>query len=161
MAEPGSVYPKRRIEVAKFSDCLGREWSIRITLGMLPKLREAGFDVNAVAKNPAQLSVLSDPETLGKVAWTLCEKQAIAANVDPEQFADGFDGPTIQDAVQAILESILDFSQPRQTAASVKAMLPGLLAKGEAMLQTRIEAALGSNNGLGDAPESPASTPAT
>ena len=29
--------------MAKFTDCLNREWEVRITLGMLPKLRAAGL----------------------------------------------------------------------------------------------------------------------
>lgn len=124
------------MSVATFSDCLGREWVLRLTLGDIPRVKDAtakdgrpGIDLNAVLTDATALGrlVYSDPDTLGRVLWVLVEKQADRLGVTPEGFADGFDGETLARCGDALAEAVTDFFLPRQ-AATVKAGLPATLA---------------------------------
>lgn len=99
--------------MAKFTDAIGREWKLRITMGDLKDLKEAGLNVSQVSREPAALRDLAnDFERFGQVLWVLCETQADELDVSPKQFATAFDGPTLFAAAGAIEEAIWDFSQP-------------------------------------------------
>lgn len=148
--------------MAKFTDCLGRVWEFRITLAMLPKLRAAGFDVGSASRGVDGFAPLADPESLGRVLWLLCEAQATAKAVTEETFADGFDGPTIAAATDAMVECVVDFTQRPAAAKVVKARLPGEIAKAEAEAIRQIETILsGSIDSAGNSPASAVSTPAS
>lgn len=143
----------------KFVDCLGREWEFRITVRTLPKLRAAGFDVGECAKGDGFLP-LANPETLGAVLWVLCEADTTKRSITEEQFADGFDGPTIYAATTALMEAVADFIQSPTVAAATKRLLSGAIAAKEAEIVKKIEAWTGSNESAGSAPDSLDSTPA-
>lgn len=157
--------------MATFKDRHGREWRVELTLGNLPHLRAAGFDVGKVVKNPDALDCLDDPETLGRVLWKFCEGQAEARKLTPEEFADGFDGPTVHAAGDAIVEALADFSQRPGVAKAIKDRLPAARAKLETALIGAWEATLqtapglttttptGSSDRGGNSPASPGSTP--
>lgn len=149
--------------MAKFKDCLGREWSLRITTRLLKPLREAGFDVGACAKGAEGYLPLADPETLGAALWVLCETDARAKQIAEDDFAGGFDGPTIFAATTALMGAVADFSQTPTVAAAMKKKLPGAIAAKEAEIVRRIEThdPIGSNDSAGKPADSPASTPAT
>jgi hypothetical protein len=148
--------------VAKFKDCLGREWSLRITTRLLRPLREAGFDVGACAKGAEGYLPLADPETLGRVLWVFTEADAKGRDIGEDEFAGGFDGPTIFAATTALMESVADFTQSPAVAAATKKRLPGAIAEREAEIVRRIETApIGSTGSAGRPGDSPASTPAS
>lgn len=149
--------------MAKFKDCLGREWSLRITTRLLRPLREAGFDVGACAKGAEGYLPLADPETLGRVLWVFCEQDAKGRDIDEDGFAGGFDGPTIHAATTALMGAVADFTQTPTVAAAMKKKLPGAIAAREAEIVRRIEQSgpTGSIASAGKPADSPASTPAT
>jgi hypothetical protein len=144
--------------VAKFVDLLGREWEIRITLGLVPKLREAGYDLKAKPGDPKGIGALADdPETFGRVLFTICEAQAQARGITPESFVDGFDGATIFAASMAMMEATADFSQSPKVAEAIKRGLPGQMAKSEAEQIRKIQTVwnAGLNATGGNSPGSP------
>lgn len=145
--------------MAKFVDQLGREWVLKIDVPMLPRLREAGFNVGRAVRDPKELEALDDPELLGKVLWVLVEVQAAKASVDPEGFAAGFDGPTIFAAIDAFSEAIVDFSQRPAVATAIKAKLPAVIAKLEQAAVAKIEAMTSGSNAI--ATNSPAASAAS
>lgn len=103
--------------MAEFTDAEGRKWRLRITMGDLARLKAAGLDVTKSVDDPKALqAITNDFEIYGRVLWELCEAQALAANVTPEAFAAGFDGPTLFAAGGAIEEALWDFSRPPQVA---------------------------------------------
>jgi hypothetical protein len=119
-----------------FTDLLGRAWPLRrITVALLKPLRELGIDLGKAGG----LDALADPETCGRVMWLLCGPQADAVGVTPEQFAEGFDGPTIFAAMDAFTEALADFTQRPAVAEKVKAMLPGETQKQVAEMILRLE----------------------
>ena len=70
--------------MARFTDCEGRDWQLRITLGHLAPLRDAGFSV----VDPGCFAKIDDPDLLGKVLWLLCEDQAADRKLSPEAILD-------------------------------------------------------------------------
>lgn len=140
--------------MAKFKDCLGRDWSLRITTRHLKPLRETGFDVGACSKGAEAFLPLADPETLGRVLWVLVGPDAVKAGVSEDDFAGGFDGPTIHAATTALMEAIADFIHSPAVAAALKKKLPGEIASREAKIVRLIDAT-GSTDSAGSAPDSP------
>lgn len=146
--------------MAKFRDAEGREWELRITVGLLPKLREVGL--NAARATEAFETVLKegDPEKIGQWLWALCEEQAAKIGLAPESFAAGMDGPALFAAADAIAEALTDFSQRPTVAAKFKAKLSAVKTGAEAEAIRAVEAmSFGSNDSAGNSPDSPASTP--
>jgi hypothetical protein len=109
--------------VAKFVDKLGREWVLEITLGDLPALKELGLDVEAVFDDPKAASAAGKVEVLGRALWHLCEEQAGAREVTPEQFARAITGPVRWAAAAALEAAVLDFTLPPAAATKAKARL--------------------------------------
>ncbi len=125
--------------MSRFTDCLGREWELRITRAHIPKLREAGFDLNATVKDPNKLDVLADPELMGKVLWLLCEQQADQRKLTPEQFAEGFDGAAWFAAQDAFGAAYFDFCHRPAIAAELTKKSQGVNEKREALILERIK----------------------
>jgi hypothetical protein len=144
-----------------FQDAVGRNWRLAITVADLPRVRAAGFDLSRVYRDEAGFAALLDldPELLGRVLWSLCESQALAASVTPEEFAAGFDGPTLTQAVDALADAVLDFRYRPAIARQLKARRAELTSELET-LATRAMTTGISNANAGGSPASLASTPA-
>lgn len=147
--------------MAQFTDAEGRTWKVRITLGDLRPLKAVGLDVAAIAKDPAGLQdVVADVERYGQVLWTLCEREAAARSIAPEQFAAGFDGPTLFAAAGAIEEALMDFSQPPTVAKTFAEHRAGAAEKVARAAAKKLERILtGWSDSDGSSPGSPDSTP--
>lgn len=106
--------------MAKFTDSEGREWDVRLTVGDLPALREAGFDLGKVFGAPdgwAQ-GVGSDPAVVVKALYPLCERRVKELDMTPEQFGQLFDPDTYGRATEALLAEAAGFF-PNSRAAKV------------------------------------------
>ncbi len=147
--------------MSTFKDRFGRDWSVGFTIGSVPRLRKAGLDLGARAKDPMSLAaVIGDPEGFGQVLWTLCEQEATGRNISPEEFVEGIDGNAFYAAVSAIEEALIDFfpTTPEVKQAQ-KAALPGATRKAAAEVISRLTDS-GSTGSGGSSAGSPASTPA-
>jgi hypothetical protein len=115
--------PKPTNEVAptgaRFTDALGREWQLRITVADLPVLRELGL--------------MHDPlkaiEWIAKASFSEPEKLVVAAyrvgraDCAPEAFAAGFDGAALMRLVSALSHAVIDFFPDPTVAAELRSIL--------------------------------------
>jgi len=116
--------------VNTFKDKNDNEWNLSMTTGDLTAVRQAtGVKLGEALRSESALveALFTEPETFVRVLWVICEKQAAAKNVTPEQFGYGFDGPAIERATQALLESIADFFPRSAMAQAIKRRLPEML----------------------------------
>lgn len=141
--------------MAKFTDADGREWAVRLTLGLLPRLKDAGLDLTATVKaGSLDIGGLEDPDTLGRVLWTLVERQAEKAGVTPEQLAEAMDGPTLYAFRLAFAEALADFSHPPEVAAELRRAIPAAAEQHQRTMLARLTAPTptGSSGGGGSSP---------
>lgn len=150
----------------KFKDAKDREWDLALNVGLLGKLRkEAGFDLgkNTTAERLSE-TLFADPEMIVRVLWVLCESQAEKTGVSPEEFGYGFDGPSINSAITAFIEAIIDFFHRPAAATAMKAKLPQMMGSFDQKVQTIGLAAMDQaisilNDSAGVLPESSAWMP--
>lgn len=104
-----------------FKDRLGREWTIEIDFSTAIMLKKSHlqFDVQ-VALDPESdefRNIASDLFYRGQLIWLLCEQQAEAAGITPEDFPKGFDGDVLDRAFDSLVLEIIDFFPERKRAA--------------------------------------------
>lgn len=155
-----------------FKDKNGGEWNLSLTVGLLGRIRErTQVDIGkAMRSNDGLAEVLfAEPETLVRILWIVCEQQAEKREASPEQFADLFDGPTIEGATEALLGAVADFFPRSKISKLIKARLPEMLAKmdeqSEKEVNRMLDQALAKistpSEPPGSLPALPASTPQT
>jgi len=148
-----------------FRDSAGRQWRLSFTVGDLPRLRAAGFDLGELLKTDAGFAefLFTDPERLGRVLWTLVEAQAAAVAVSPEQFAAAMDNDALDAACEALIGYVVDFRHRLPgTRAAMKAAIPAAVRKVDEATLKAIESRPGGNSNptAGGSPGSAGSTPA-
>ena len=151
--------------MARFKDCEGKEWDVRILTGHLRPLREEfGIDLRDALK-PEENSLaeaLGDPEKFGQVLWVLVQPQAEAAGITPEAFAFRFDGEALESAGTALFKAVWDFFRPR-TGEKAEAAFRESLEKQTAAVNAgldQVRRSLTSNGSAGSSAAPAASTPA-
>lgn len=154
-----------------FTDTAGGTWRVRLTLGLLGRIRrELGFNLGKILADPQLLAqfeteVLGDPETFGSIVWLLVEDQAKAAGVDQEAFYAAFDGDTVIAASAAIVGAVSDFTRPRKTSGATKKVLGSMLARMDEEMARAIETRTADpktwSGSAGSSPDSPGSTGGT
>ncbi len=111
----------------RFTDSAGAQWSIRITVGTLQKIkRELDIDL---------LDRLDQwPQQLGQMVgclWCCLEDDLEAAGITPEGFAERLDGEVLPDGMDAFVEALAFFFKALQPAKSQ--LLKDVWAKGKEM----------------------------
>ena len=103
---------------ARFTDRRRREWRLELnyTLGK-HILDVTGLDFINAHDGKALLGVMQSDEKLVQVLWLFCEEQAVAANVDETEFGRGLDGLTLELAINALEECVLNFCRPARRVA--------------------------------------------
>lgn len=148
--------------MAKFKDADGREWELRITMGLLPRLKAAGLDIAETVKaGSLDVAWMRDVDLLGKVLWVLVERQAEKLGVTPEQLADGIDGPTLYALSLAYAEALADFSHAPEVAAELRRSIHIRAEQTQRKAASDLRTLIGSTDGDGSSPALSASTPAT
>lgn len=117
--------------MSKFVDCLGREWTLRLTLGHRPPLKELGIDTSELGKALATLTEATgaDVDKLAAVCHLLTVEP-----VTIEEYARGWDAVTVELAGEALADAVTDFFLGRRPklAAAVKAKVKEVMAKMDA-----------------------------
>jgi len=112
--------------MASFTDQFNRSWSIRVTLNTVATVNEkCGVKLTELFENKSELlkSLLNDLEKFAGVIWTICETQAAAVGVTKEQFYDGLLGDSIEKAIDALLETVIDFFPDARRRDLLRAMV--------------------------------------
>ena len=103
---------------ARFTDRRQREWRLELNYTLGKHIQDVtGLDFINAHDGKALLGVIQSDETLVQVLWLFCEEQADAATVDETEFGRGLDGPTLEQAINALEECVLNFCRPARRAA--------------------------------------------
>lgn len=146
--------------MATFTDRKGGTWNVEITLPDLARLREAGFDLNAMKTDQAVIGALTDTDIFGRVIVVVCGAEMTARDLSVAEFTALFNGPTIFAAIQAIIGAVADFTQPPATAAEFNRGLPAAWERMDRAAAAKVKTALsGLSASAGDSPESSAVAP--
>ena len=154
----------------EFKDNSDRTWKLAVSVGAVGRVREATevllpalFDDNC--KLLAELS--ADVVKLVTVIFCLCEKQAEAAGVSPEDFADALWGDALGAAGEALLRATADFfTSPEQRAAAHTALdtlreVGKQVTLGTTEMVRNLDVSQLAKNYLGSATNTPASSALT
>ena len=95
--------------MARFTDCLGREWVLRMTLGHRSGLKDIGVlmqpgDMGQTIA--AFVEAFGDPEKVVALCHLLTTP---APTVTADEYAAGWDGETFERAAEALEDCIADF----------------------------------------------------
>lgn len=135
-----------------FQDTQGRKWNISINVGTAMRCKsETDVDLmNAIKidKDGIKASVFDeiaeDPCKLVMVLSSLCGKQIQEQGMSPEDFACIFDADTIENASDALVREIINFSQP--VKRKVLTLLYGESKKHQEKVDAEIMKALDGEN---------------
>lgn len=149
---------------SRFTDETGREWKLRLTVGAVADVkRETGVNLALTAKDNDWVELLfgEDRGRFVSVLWVLCDEQATAINVGPEDFAHLFDAATLEAAGVALANAIVDFFPRSRIAAAIRERLPALLEEADRKAVEAIKKATSTPSvSPTSVPESAGSTPA-
>lgn len=140
-----------------FKDPDGREWRIRLTVGLADRVKdETGVELGDESDSDWLALLFSRRRKCVEVMWCLCEKQAAADGITPEDFAHQFDGVTLRAAGRALAAAWADFFPGSRISQAIRTSLEAILEAGEARAVREMEAALSAS--LPSATNSPASS---
>ena len=115
--------------MAKFTDMHGQEWEVALDIEVAREVRKR-LRVNLlVVEGVNQLA--ADPILLVDALYLLCEAQCKARKMTDVDFGRSLGGQALQDAGDAIVDALLDFSPPRQ-----REILQQMRSAGKAMQET-------------------------
>ena len=109
-----------------FRDENGRQWTLAVNVASVRRVRSlAGIDLPGLFGDEMKplAALLSDPCKLVDVLWVLAAKQAAAAGVTEESFAEGLLGDSLQAATEALLEELVDFFPDRARREALREVL--------------------------------------
>jgi len=104
-----------------FTDGNGTQWIISLTVGSAKRAAaESGADffnltvlsADGTIRLPLADTLRENPAVLVKVLYSLCREQAGKNGMTEEEFANLFDGGTLEKAMNALMDEILNFSLP-------------------------------------------------
>jgi hypothetical protein len=127
--------------MATFKDKTGFDWDLELTTGRIQKVKsETGVNLALASKEMSWLdAVYSDNEKLAAILYSICEKQAKAAGVEPEEFADRLTGPVLGAAGEALAVSVCDFFPRSKVAQALKTKLAQVMREADAKAVAAIE----------------------
>lgn len=134
--------------MSKFSDCLGREWTLRLTLGHRATLRELGVDTTDVAAAMSSLGHLTGMDA-AKLAEVCRAVTAEPITVGVDEYEAGWDADTIERAGEALADAVLGFylgRQPKAAAALKAKVSETLTAMDDALAAALTPSGSGTNS---------------
>jgi len=110
-----------------FSDNESRKWDIRIDIESIRRVRKAhGIDLAKVFASPDALSALNeDVCLLVDVLWELVSTQAETRGVTAEQFGRSLAGDSLDAAIHAFEEAVIEFLPQSQRRDIVRRIIEG------------------------------------
>lgn len=169
MSEPTTSPPQT------FRDALAREWTVRVTVGQVDRVRErTQVDLGTLIDGDmsALEALLRDPVKFARVLYALLERDATAKGVSAEDLLDALDGDAAEAAAEAFWGALVSFCPSRRREVLVALAAKGREARATAAAQVLAEVArltpeqvIGaagrdSSSGATSSPASSGSTPA-
>lgn len=111
--------------MAVFTDRNKHQLTVNLTVGAIRKVRsETGIDLGSSLTDEKALASLmfGSPDRLVSILYVLTGSTA-----DPDEFADAFDGPTLERATDALLQAIADFFPRSRIAAAIREKMSEML----------------------------------
>lgn len=103
----------------KFKDKKENEWILELTVGSAKRVKlDCGVDLinitdfDAEGKKSSLEELSENPFLMIDVLFSLCRKQAEEKGFDDTAFGELFDFQTVQDAVDALVQEIINFTPP-------------------------------------------------
>lgn len=103
----------------KFKDKKENEWILELTVGSAKRVKlDCGVDLinitdfDAADKKSPLEELAENPFLMVDVLFSLCRKQAEEKGIDDIAFGGLFDFETVQDAVDALVQEIINFTPP-------------------------------------------------
>lgn len=130
-----------------FNDTGGREWTVSVTVAAVRRVKDlAGvnlLDLSAGGKPEDSLAyrLFADPVLLVDVLWSVIKPQADQHGVTDEQFGEAMAGDCIEEATEALLAELVNFTPNPRDRARLQAVLEkmnGWLERGRDVLQERL-----------------------
>lgn len=117
---------------ASFTDGDGREWKLRLSVGLVAEvLRETGVEIGN-EKNSQWVALLFGQQAkLVEVLWVLCAGQAETFGVSAEAFGYLFDGATLEAAGDALAGAVADFFPRSKISRAIKDHMGKVIQAGE------------------------------
>jgi hypothetical protein len=112
---------------AKFKDTEGREWSLRLDVATLRRVRDlTSVDLGKLFSDPQQLANLhSDIILFVDVLFAIVKPTADARGVSDIQFGQSLAGDVLESAVLAFETSVVDFLPERDRRAVLRQLIDG------------------------------------
>lgn len=157
-----------------FTDSEGREWEVKLTIGVERKVHEAaGVYLSDLSDNATLDRLANESVLLADVLWAIVGPQAAERKIAKQGFEDALYGESLEAAQKAVIEETLDFLGHRgQTIRKArenrlrieqeleKANLKGMEGlTGEELFQVFASSLAASTGLLGNGRESAESTP--
>lgn len=135
---------KTERERTTFRDRSGRAWEVEFTVGLVQRLKRDGLDLKGLLADPERFAAVmaQAPEDLVGHLWTVCEPQAKAFGLTPEEFGYLFDRETYDAAADAFLEAFVLFSQRSAAGAAIRERFPRLMERMDRAISERLAADL-------------------
>lgn len=101
-----------------FTDLADRKWQLDLNVHLAQQIRSA-LDVDFLNAHDgkALVKLAESDELFVSTLYMLCEEQAQAISVTPEEFAKGLAGDVLEFAEQALEEMLLAFTRPAKRPA--------------------------------------------
>lgn len=116
-----------------FKDNKKQDWIVKVNVGTYRALKN-DLDLDLMAFDTAMNDrIMDDPSLICDILFICCEDQAKARNISDIQFAEGLNGDSLRDGVNAFLEGIVNFTQNPKRQEALREMLR-LIMEGEDLI---------------------------
>lgn len=125
-----------------FKDIKDDMWTISITVDSVIRIRsELKLDMLDITEGGLIMALADDQIKFFQMLWILCEEEVEKKNMGEEDFAKRFNGDTIELAMTAFTEALIDFFQPakRETARKLFAKTDSLVTAAYSRIDSGIE----------------------
>jgi hypothetical protein len=150
--------------VAGFTDDAGRQWDVRITIGVCRRVAERLGVYLMQAGGDLADRLMDDAALVADVLWAILEAQAVERKVTREAFDEALTGRTLGAAQNALWEALLDFIPPARRAEATGRLLARdsttirWIEAGRAVIAAAASQTTAGEDGSGSSPTPPASS---
>jgi hypothetical protein len=114
--------PRPESRWQNWTDAAGREYRIRLTIGLIGRVRrDTGINLGEALAGKLAEILFGDPERIAQVLFAI--SQPVSGQVAPDEFAEALDGAAVELATGAMLAAVADFFRQPRTAEAARGHL--------------------------------------